>query len=89
MCLPSLHKKVHPVLVTTTIIIIITIIINIEICHKPGDVIDHERSSSTTVVTASDGAETFLAGRVPDLQFDLLSSNLNYSDTATTTFMLW
>ncbi len=35
------------------------------------DVVDEERAGRATVVGAGDGAEGLLAGRVPDLEFDL------------------
>ena len=42
----------------------------------PGDVVDHERTGRTTVVTASHCSKTLLAGGVPDLEFYLLTTYL-------------
>lgn len=45
----------------------------------PGDIVDHERTSSTSVVAPCDSPKPLLASRVPDLKFDLLTTNFNYS----------
>lgn len=41
----------------------------------PGNVIHQQGSGSSPVVGTGDRAEGFLASRIPDLQFDLLSIN--------------
>ena len=38
-----------------------------------GDIVDDDDAVSAPVVGAGDGAESLLAGRVPDLQLDSLS----------------
>jgi len=44
---------------------------------SPSDVVDHQCTGSAPVVATRDCAESFLPGRVPDLQFDLLPRHLN------------
>lgn len=44
----------------------------------PGDVVHHESAGGSSVVAASDCAESLLARRVPDLQLHLLPAHLDY-----------
>lgn len=43
------------------------------------DIIDKESASCPAIVGSSDGAEGFLAGRIPDLQFDLFAVDIYHS----------
>ncbi len=43
----------------------------------PGDVVHHQRSRRSSVVAACDGSEALLTRRVPDLQLDLLTADLD------------
>ena len=45
-----------------------------------GDIVDKQDAHGATVVGCRDGAEPFLAGRVPNLQLDSLSVQLDRPD---------
>lgn len=48
-------------------------------CVPPGDIVDEERPSSSTVVGPGDGPEGLLTSRIPDLQFDLLALDVDHA----------
>lgn len=48
---------------------------------SPSDVIHHQRSRGSSVVAPCDSSEPLLSCCIPDLQFDFLATNFNYSCT--------
>jgi hypothetical protein len=45
-----------------------------------GEIVDHDDAMCSLIVCAGDGSETFLTGRVPDLQLDFVAVDGEGSD---------
>ena len=55
-------------------------LLDIEEGRLVGHIVDNDNSVRSPIVGGRDGSEAFLAGRVPDLEFDRLAVQFGCSD---------